>query len=254
MKLFYEHNGQRWNAQMDRPLDISISLGAKGPRAWYVDPPVISPVMENGFIGSIEKGGKVNFFNVSFNPHGHGTHTETLGHIDPHQFPISQWKGPYLTHALLLSIEPEKQENGDHVITWNQISQLVINHRPQALVIRTLPNEQSKKSANYSDTNFPYMEEEIGRRLNEWGVIHLLVDLPSVDRESDEGKLSCHHAFWGFPTNPRKEATISEMVFVSNEILDGLYCLSLQPPAFEMDASPSRPILYPVVSSEQEKR
>ncbi|MBM3427418.1 MAG: cyclase family protein, partial [Bacteroidetes bacterium] len=178
------------------------------------------------------------------------THTETLGHIDPLQFPISQWKGPYLTHALLLSVEPENKENGDRVITWNQISRDVLQHLPQALVIRTLPNVPSKKSTDYSDSNFPYLDEEIGSRLNECGVIHLLVDLPSVDRESDEGKLSCHHAFWGFPANPRKEATISEMVFVGDEISDGLYCLSLQPPAFEMDAAPSRPILYPAVLSE----
>lgn len=250
MKLSYKHLGKTWQAAMDQPLDISISLGAQGPRAWYVAPPVIAPVMENGFVGSIAEGGKVNFFNVSFNPHGHGTHTETLGHIDPLQFPISQWKGPYLTHALLLSVEPENKENGDRVITWNQISRDVLQHRPQALVIRTLPNASSKKSTDYSDTNFPYLEEEIGSRLNECGVIHLLVDLPSVDRESDEGKLSCHHAFWGFPANPRKEATISEMVFVADEISDGLYCLSLQPPAFEMDAAPSRPILYPAVLSE----
>ena len=184
MKLSYKHQGKTWQAAMDQPLDISISHGAQGPRAWYVAPPVIAPVMENGFVGSIAEGGKVNFFNVSFNPHGHGTHTETLGHIDPLQFPISQWKGPYLTHALLLSVEPENKENGDRVITWNQISQDVLQHRPQALVIRTLPNGQSKKSANYSDTNFPYLEEEIGSRLNEWDVIHLLVDLPSVDRDS----------------------------------------------------------------------
>jgi hypothetical protein len=75
--------------------------------------------------------------------------------------------------------------------------------------------------------------------------MHLLVDLPSVDREEDGGALACHHAYWGYPANIRTEATISEMIFVDNEIVDGLYCLYIQPPAFAMDAAPSRPIIYP---------
>ena len=250
MTIQYRHNGTGWQADLHSPLDIAIPMGIHGPKAWYVQPPVMAPVMENGFIGSIAEGGKVNFFQVNFNPHGNGTHTETLGHIDPEQFPISKWKGPFFTHALLVSVVPQTLFNGDEVIMWEQIAEQVLQHRPAALIIRTSPNDVSKKTKDYSNTNFPYLEEEIGRRLNEMGVIHLLVDLPSVDRESDEGKLSCHHAFWGFPDLPRKEATISEMIFVNDEILDGLYCLSLQPPSFELDAAPSRPILYPVVHVE----
>jgi hypothetical protein len=126
------------------------------------------------------------------------------------------------------------------------MAESVLAHSPESIVIRTIPNDVSKRSKEYSNTNFPYLETEIGYQLNALGVQHLLVDLPSVDRESDEGKLSCHHAFWGFPNSPRYEATISEMIFVADEITDGLYCLSLQPASFELDAAPSRPILYPL--------
>ncbi|MEN9334646.1 MAG: hypothetical protein RLY35_1826 [Bacteroidota bacterium] len=244
MKLCYDHLGQAWEADFTKPMDLSIPLSPQGPRAWYVDAPTFSPVMENGFIGSVAKGGKVNFFNVFFNPHGHGTHTETYGHIDLNQFPISEWKGPYCGHALLLTVTPEKMED-DHVIRWSQIQQALENHRPEALIIRTLPNEDEKKLRNYSSSNFPYLESQVGVELNRLGVKHLLVDLPSVDREEDEGRLACHYAFWGYPENPRKEATISEMIFVKNEISDGVYCLYLQPPSFAMDAAPSRPIIYP---------
>ena len=245
MLFSYHHQGEEWQSDFTKPLSLSLSLSANGPRAWYVQAPRINPVMENGFVGSIAKGGKVNFFEVEFNPHGHGTHTETLGHIDPQQFPISKWQGPYFTHALLISVTPSLESNGDAIIFWKDISQLVEQHRPSALIIRTLPNAITKQHQDYSDTNFPYLEAAIGLHLNRLGVMHLLVDLPSVDREWDEGKLQCHHAFWGFPENPRYAATISEMIFVADEIKDGLYCLSLQPPAFEMDAAPSRPIVYP---------
>jgi hypothetical protein len=82
--------------------------------------------------------------------------------------------------------------------------------------------------------------------LAENGVQHLLTDLPSVDREEDAGAMAAHKAFWQYPHSPRLQATISEMVFVPNEAKDGLYFLNLQIASFESDASPSKPILYPL--------
>ncbi len=247
MMLHYTHNGKQWRADMLHPFDLAIPLSIDGPRAWYVQPPTFTPVMENGFVGSIAKGGKVNFFNIHFNPHGNGTHTETLGHIDPQQYPISSWRGPYIAHALVVSVVPEEiEKNGvkDHVIKWEQIAHEVEKHRPIALLIRTLPNEKSKRMKDYSNTHFAYLESKIGKELNRLEVMHLLVDLPSVDREQDAGALDCHHAFWGFPEAPRYEATISEMIWLDDVIADGLYCLFLQPPSIQNDAAPSRPLLY----------
>ena len=244
MTLNYVHHGVMWEADFSSPHDLSIPMSVNGPKAWYVAPPVISPVMENGFVGSIQLGGKVNFFNVFFNPHGHGTHTETYGHIDSNQYPIANWKGPYIAHALLITVAPQK-EGEDEIVRWSQIQKEVEAHAPLALIIRTLPNGDDKKSKNYSSTNFPYLESKVGLELNRLGILHLLVDLPSVDREEDGGALACHHAFWGYPNHVRTEATISEMIFVDNGISDGLYCLYLQPPAFAMDAAPSRPVIYP---------
>ena len=82
------------------------------------------------------------------------------------------------------------------------------------------------------------------------GVEHLLIDTPSVDRLLDEGNLSAHNIFWetnekAFNLNSQKK-TITEMIFVSDNINDGTYLLNLQIPAFVSDAAPSRPILYKV--------
>jgi hypothetical protein len=76
------------------------------------------------------------------------------------------------------------------------------------------------------------------------GVQHLLIDLPSVDREEDGGQMLAHKAFWQYPDNPRKEATITEMVFVPNEVPDDLYLLNIQIASLETDASPSKPLLF----------
>jgi kynurenine formamidase len=115
----------------------------------------------------------------------------------------------------------------------------------EALIIRTLPNTKDKRSKNYSDTNPPYLDLSVIELIESFGIQHLLVDMPSVDRESDEGKLAFHHAFWNVPENPN-DKTITELIYVNDEITDGLYILEMQMAPFENDASPSRPVLYKI--------
>ena len=73
---------------------------------------------------------------------------------------------------------------------------------------------------------------------------HLLIDLPSVDKEKDEGKLLAHKAFWNYPEKPRYQATITEFIYVPNQVKDGSYLLNLQIASFHNDAAPSKPVLY----------
>jgi len=57
-----------------------------------------------------------------------------------------------------------------------------------------------------------------------------------------------HRAFWQFPDAIRDTATITELVYVPDSIADGLYLLNIQIASFELDASPSKPVLYRLVS------
>jgi kynurenine formamidase len=98
----------------------------------------------------------------------------------------------------------------------------------------------------YSNTNPPYILQDAIVFLNEKGIEHLLIDMPSIDRENDEGKLLAHHAFWQYPNNTQFQKTITEFIYVPNEINDGTYILNLQIASFENDASPSKPILYKI--------
>jgi hypothetical protein len=88
------------------------------------------------------------------------------------------------------------------------------------------------------------LHHEAASWICENNIKHLLLDLPSVDREEDGGKLLAHHAFWNYPAAPRKDATITEMIYVREEIKDGLYLLNLQTAPFENDATPSRPVVF----------
>tara|TARA_B100000508_G_scaffold137355_1_gene131551 strand:- start:64255 stop:64992 length:738 start_codon:yes stop_codon:yes gene_type:complete len=232
-------------ADLSKGLDLSISLRGDetNPRAWYVDPPTFEPVRANGWIGAVKEGGDVNFRDIFFNPHGHGTHTECLGHITEKIYSINDHIDNFFCFAEVISVEPKKID-GDQVITDELLNQLDGIEQIEALIIRTLPNSDEKCSKNYSDTNPPYFSIDCITRLNKLGVKHLLVDLPSVDKEADNGELAFHHAFWGVPDKPNFERTITELIYVSNEISDGSYLLNLQVANFENDAAPSRPVLF----------
>ncbi len=158
--------------------------------------------------------------------------------------------------ALVVSVEPETRtsEDGaaDHVITAEQLEPLLAGRTADALLIRTLPNNEEKKHLNYSSTNPAYFEPEIVQLLDALGVKHLLVDLPSVDREIDGGVLAFHHAFWNVPEQPRFDRTITEFIFVPDKAEDGFYLLNLETAPFVNDATPSRPVIYPLHRNEED--
>lgn len=232
--------------ETNSPLDLSVGLvnSNHNVRAWYVDPPRFEPVRANGFLGSVEEGGGVNFRDIFFNPHGHGTHTECCGHITKEVWSINQNLKKYFFKANLITITPDKIENGDFVIYDHHFKELNAAGFHEALIIRTKPNGPEKRSMNYSNSNPPYLDLSVMNIINEFDVQHLLIDLPSVDRESDGGQLAFHHAFWNVPSNPNFQKTITELIYVDESIEDGSYILELQVAPFENDASPSRPIIY----------
>lgn len=252
MKIKLEIDGRSFHADLSLPIDISIPLSPRGPRAWYVDPMEINPVLNDRFTGSVSMGGDVNFRNVSFNPHGHGTHTESIGHIDRKVTSVNQVLKKYFYTALLISLEPEAYEGapqayreaGDLIVTKENLAMAIGNEMAEALVLRTLPNGPSKLSRVYSGTNPPYLEPEAMDLIREKGYSHILLDLPSVDREVDGGKLNAHHHFWEGGRNGDEEGTITEFIYVPDEINDGLYLLEIQTAPLENDATPSRPVLY----------
>jgi kynurenine formamidase len=230
---------------LSKPLDISIGLRGdeKNPVAWYLDAPKMTPVKDGDFIGKVSEGASVNFNNIQFNPHAHGTHTECVGHISREFYSINQTLKTFFFFAKLISVEPETKGE-DKVISEAILKEKIQPNSTEALIIRTLPNFREKQTKKYSHTNWPYLSEEAAVYLRNSGIKHLLIDLPSVDKEKDGGKLLAHKAFWNYPKNTRFDATITELVYVPNAIEDGNYLLNLQIASFENDASPSKPVLY----------
>ncbi|MFC0603103.1 cyclase family protein [Winogradskyella pulchriflava] len=243
-----QYNSRKLKIDLSQPLDISIPIkgGASNVNAWYIGPPKIEPEVFDGDTISVAEGAAVNFNTITFNPHSHGTHTETVGHITKKAYSINKYLKQFFFLAEVVTVAPEKQGE-DYVISAKQLQFALGNKKRDALVVRTIPNTRDKNSKQYSNTNWTYFQEDAIKLLVKKGIKHLLIDLPSVDREEDGGELKGHNAFWNTKGKLRLDATITEFIYVSNKIEDGCYMLNLQIAPFENDASPSKPILYKVI-------
>ncbi len=252
------------------PIDISIPLDFHGeqPNAFDLPRASAAHIDADGFVGDTRAGGGVNCETVTFNPHGAGTHTECVGHIANQRIGIGSILRQSMMPALVVTVEPvpasEAHESDaygsddDRIISARALLDTIVSSGEvpsafaEALVIRTLPNDRSKALARHSGSNPPYLSGWAMRYLRELGVRHLLVDLPSIDRERDGGRLSAHRIFWEVGEGvhdvpePFNTRTITEMVYVDDAIADGIYMLNLQVPNFLLDAAPSRPLLYRV--------
>lgn len=247
MIIEIKHKDLQFSCDLSKPIDISIPVGQV--KCFHAPDVHISPIVAGDFIGSVSKGAPVNFYNITLNPHGNGTHTEGIGHITLDQESIMTCLTQYHFLAKLVSVDCSKTENGDLTITRTELEQKCGGELQEALVIRTLPNLQEKLTKDYSDTNPPYLSEAAMAYIIEKKVKHLLLDLPSVDREDDSGKIINHRAFWNTQTDKADEFsntkhTITELIYVPDEIKDGLYLINIQVPSFTLDAAPSKPVLY----------
>lgn len=251
--------------------DISIPLQFDGPQPNHFGamPAQAEPMKANGFTGDTRKGGSCNAASLTLNPHCNGTHTECAGHLTTSRVSINDVCPalPLLAGLVTVELSLTSHDNFDvQAILLDTLkpaveqlfaqSQKLTNSVPSALVIRTLPNTSDKKSRVYSGTaDAAFVHTKAAEWLVTQGIDHLLVDLPSIDPHSDHGRLAAHRVMFGLPSyencpHPqlsdarRSHATITEMVYVDDSVVDGLYLLSLQIPPFCLDAAPSRPLLY----------
>ena len=248
MKAIIEYNSRKIEVNISDPIDISIPIDTskQNVNAWYVDDPKIFPEELDNEIIKVSEGAVVNFNNIHFNPHSHVTHTECVGHITEEVHSVNKNLKYFIFLAEVVTIAP-LFHNGDFLIGVKQLKNALRNKKRDAIVIRTLPNLEEKKSMQYSNTNPTYLSEKAAIYLKEKGIKHLLIDLPSVDKEKDDGQLLSHNAFWNTSGKLRMDATITEFIYVPNSVEDGEYLLNLMIAPFENDATPSKPILYKII-------
>jgi arylformamidase len=234
-------------------IDISIPLRFDGPQpnAFGAARATATP------LGDTRTGSGVNYAQYTLTPHCNGTHTECIGHITDERFSVRDCLREVLMSAYLTSVTAEPVSNGDMVITADALRAANINEGAgsEALVVRTLPNHEGKRSRCYGPDDLPaYFSDDAIELIVAYGITHMLTDLPSIDRLADDGKLLNHRLFWNMPreghtvyADSRIYSTITELVYIPTEVPDGPYTLNLQIAPFETDAAPSRPLLISAV-------
>ncbi len=274
MIFFVEINNRTSKIDLENPIDVSIPLDFRGaqPNAYGVERATATAYETGNLIGDTRRGGSCNFEQINFVPHCNGTHTECVGHITHERIAVHDCLKDSFVGATLISVEPENAietietysvnlNKTDKLLTQKTLEKALENVKSEirnlkfdSLIVRTLPNDKSKLKKTYLDEIPPFFSLEAMRFIGQIGVKHLLVDLPSIDRIFDEGKLSNHRIFWNvepekFESNENTliNNTITEMIFVPNEIKDGAYLLNLQIASFASDASPSRPRLFKIL-------
>lgn len=234
-----------------RWADLSVPLDPHGPQpnAYGAPPATASPYSGDGFTLDTRVGGSCNCEVIEFIPHCNGTHTESVGHLTAERFPLSLALPPPLLACSVVSVQPDGREIRAEAIA--RAASILPPEFLEALVVRTLPNPPEKRTRRWEDATTPYLTPEAMAVVRAKGVRHLLVDLPSLDPLYDAGRLAAHRAFWGMPPDsqalPDAEArrrTVTEMIFVPDDVPDGRYWLTIQVPNLVSDAAPSRPILF----------
>jgi kynurenine formamidase len=249
------------------PVDISIPLVVNGaqPNAFGVEAASAEACVAGDLVGDTRRGGSCNFERYTLIPHCNGTHTECVGHVTHERIAVIDCLKDTFSAARLTTVDPvpaaETRESypvaldeTDRLITRSSLESAAVAAGLDALIIRTLPNDAGKLTRKYSpEAAPPFFSTEAIEYIVGLGIRHLLVDVPSIDRMNDQGKLSNHRMFWGveqgsFELNGavRMNNTITELIYVRPSVGDGDYLLNLQIAPFAADASPSRPVLFPL--------
>jgi arylformamidase len=229
-----------------------------------------TPVRCGSFVGDVTQGGPCNCDQLTLYVHANGTHTESAGHLcgEPRIFMTERYP-PVLMMALLISVCTRKwhqdlmgdfhsqiyASKDDWVITKEDLqlqldrwlpppssiekeSHLLSNQK--ALIVRLYRQEETLLT-------FPYWIDSAASHVRHRGFHHLLIETPSLDRESDGGKLSSHRSFFG---ENLKESThtLTELCQIPEAAQDGWYWLNLQCTPLCSDAVPSRPMILPFIN------
>lgn len=246
-----------WVARTDleHPVSLSAPLLRQGvgPRAYGLSALRLEASRVGDWVGQRHAGASVNCDDAQLSIHSASTHTECVAHVSDIPLTIADVAPLTLLRACILSI-PLQARGGDYLITASALEDALRALAPltfDALILRTF-DDPERAASDWTGTNPPYFDRDAMSVLVRRGILHLITDLPSVDREDDGGLLAAHRAFFGLwpksndDTRPTR-ATITELAFIPASLPDGLGVLRLDTLPWPSDAAPSRPVFFPLL-------
>ena len=253
---------QAWRARLGTATSLArmLDFDRPHPRAFGAPAASTAAFVAGTFNGEVARGASCNCRSVHLIPHCNGTHTESAAHLTREPLSPVQLVPLEPLPALLVSVAPVAAEvsgenaeppprPGDRLITaatirraWPAAWRAGLPP-PRVLVIRTGADDDAPLA--------PYLSLEAARLIVERGIDHLVLELPSVDRSDDDGRLAGHRVLFGLPAGStrladatRAHATVTELAFVPAACQDGPCAVQLQLTAWTGDAVPSRPVHF----------
>jgi len=267
-----EWQGSELAVDLARGRSLAIKLDPHGAQpSFFASQPASAEIMRNeDYVGAVSLGGSCNAEIIQHIPHCHGTHTEGSGHISEYGVPVQEliYPTPTLARLVTLSGTPVKDCDEHYPVAGSAEMQLLTlaeltGHQAdqclslgEALLVRTLPNPADKTSRDYSaQPGYPVFSTEALTWLSSQPLKHLLVDTPSLDLAQDHGRMSNHRLWWGDNAGPvaddfdPQRRSLTEMIYIPDDIQDGAYWLHLELSPILSDACSSRPVIYPMAES-----
>ena len=242
-------------------ISIPIDINKKSPSFYDENPLKINYYKDhNNKIWSTKRGASCNVAVIDLNIHCGATHSECRSHITKEDLCISKVIDSSFIPCILISVEPANLigndsyhyeiDDNDYIITKKILQNNLESFKDsniEALAIRTLPNISNEiLSKNYNSESNPFFSNEAIEYLKSLQIKHLIIDLPSIDKIDDGGLLGNHRIFWDLEKEGNNN-TITEFALIDNSITDGFYLLSINILNIKLDASPSRPLIYPIL-------
>lgn len=245
MQYTIHHANKDFKVNTDQAVDITLGINkSDNVNCYYLDGPSFSYFESEAFSGNLSKGGSVNCEQMTFYAHASGTHTECALHVANVDFDMRHLDFDPLQIAVLISVNPS-EVGPDKVIDAKSFIGISNPNAAKVLLVRTLPNSEAKTIANYSGTNPVYFDPELLLQIKSLGFEHLICDIPSIDKESDEGKLLAHKNWFLDNGKAIIKRSITELAYMPDTLIDGLCAVQMQVPKIQSDAVPSRIIVYP---------
>mgnify|MGYP001166817360 FL=1 len=249
-----------YKIDLNNPIDISIPISSKYNPSFYDDNPLRIEYFESkNKVWSTAHKASCNIPILHLNIHCGATHTECRSHITNEDLTVLQCLKNSFSKAYLITVEPKENTSdtyhhkiakNDFLITKEMLIDRLSNIEKKtlnSLIIRTQPNTSSLTNTNYNLIKNAFFSNEAIKYITKIGVKNLIVDIPSIDKYDDGGKLGNHRIFWQIDSERPNNNTITELAYINNEIEDGDYIILLNILNIELDASPSRPLLYKIL-------
>ncbi len=250
--------------------EIYFKEGARSPNAFYLSPITSKTVeFEGQFVGDVKRSGSCNVDTLRYVPHAI-THLETSAHIlspdvgppTVKDIPLENLSGV----VYLMDLSHLGTTEGESVpwdVVREKLEKIALPVSMLALKTRAslLPRDY-----DFSGKDFLSLAPETAKGIHDYRfpldskktvfnrIDCLIVDLPSIDPESDGGKLSAHRNFFGLPLSGvdvedgEKRALVELAWFGGLE--EGYYYAVMTPPRFETHAVTTDIVFRPLIEME----